>query len=289
MAVVVPGGVPEGRFPARIARVPGGDLWVDLADPVHIACQGQTRSGKSVLSYTLLGGLLAYSPALVVAGVDPTAILLSPFAGSPGEEWRHLRNRDLPRSVAVVEALVAEMERRLDLILEWGQDKIETWQYSEQLPCIVVVLEELPGWIEALTDDDAAEARKASDRLAPKAQRAVKRLLRESLKCGIRLLILAQRFDASLLGGDARSNLSYRITLRVDNADAVRMLHPNVKPEVAERVELFGQGRAVYQGPGEPLTEMQADFRSYEQYRAEVREAAAQHLDRMTDTDGWPS
>ncbi len=67
----------------------GTDLWVDLAEPYHWAIQGQTRSGKSKFVALILAKV---APSVdrgvtVVAGTDPSALLLAPFARTSPKGW----------------------------------------------------------------------------------------------------------------------------------------------------------------------------------------------------------
>ena len=108
----------------------------------------------------------------------------------------------------------------------------------------------------------------------PAIQRNVRRLVQEGAKVGVRLVLIAQRMDASIVGGAERSNLGCRITLRVDNGDAVKMLHPQAPPEVVEAISRFSKGRGIVDLPGEPLTVMQSDLMDYAGYVRAVRQGA---------------
>ncbi|MGL5862214.1 MAG: hypothetical protein ACRCY9_13260, partial [Phycicoccus sp.] len=62
----------------------GTDLAVDVVgDAWHLAIQGATRSGKSALCYTLLGAYAA-RPDVLVCGLDPSGVLLSPWRTGRG-------------------------------------------------------------------------------------------------------------------------------------------------------------------------------------------------------------
>ncbi len=133
---------------------------------------------------------------------------------------------------------------------------------------IVVVLEEYPGLLEALSSFDAGQ--KPADRLRPRVEGAVARLLREGAKVGVRVILISQRMDASIVGGASRSQLGYRITMRVDNMDGIRMLHETATAEDVAEVVSFPPGRALVQAPGLPLTGAQIDRTPYDVYRQRV-------------------
>ena len=241
----------------------GHDLVIDLADATHWAIQGMTRSGKSVLTYVLLAQLAARDD-VVVAGLDPTGVLLGPWEGKPRSELRHLGTSDMSQAGEVLTQALGEMEARISRLLTSYKDKISSFSAAE--PLLVVVLEEYPGLLKAADMDDKANARKPADRVRPKIEAAVSRLIAEGAKVGVRVLTLAQRMDASIIGGAERSNVGGRITLRVDNADAVRMLHPNAPPEVIEAAAYFGPGHGVIETPGRPLARFRADYLDYAEY-----------------------
>jgi len=246
----------------------GHDVELDAGSAWHWAVQGATRSGKSVLSYVLLAQL-AQHPEVVVAGVDPTGILLHPFESAPHPEWRALGSKDMSASLEVMDALVDEMDRRIDQLRASDLDKLE--DFTEQVPLIFVVLEEYPGTLSAAEADDEAEGRAPKARLASKIKRDVRRLIQEGAKVGLRVLVLAQRFDASIVGGAERSNIGARVTLRVDNLDAITMLHPHLAPEIADAVPRFPVGRGVLELPGDGEAIFQTDRISYQAYLAHVR------------------
>lgn len=110
-------------------------------------------------------------------------------------------------------------------------------------PMMFVVLEE---WLALL--GLAAADKKLRDRLTL----AVRRLAAEAGKVNMRLILLPQRADANEIGGGLlRGQFAYRLTLPVDNTDAIRLLHPTVPALVADAHVTHGQtGVALYHAPG---------------------------------------
>jgi len=257
--------------PIRIGRDEHGeDVYIDLRDSWHVGIQGMSRSGKSCLAYAILT-LAAMMLEVVVCGCDPTGILFAPWAAAPGQLLRASGTRETLAVRAAVSAIVDEMERRIAMLPELDLDKFS--EFTPTLPILLVILEEYPGLLSALEADDEAEGRKPVERIAPKIKRDVRRLVQEGAKVGIRLVILAQRAEASIVGGAERSNIGLKVTLRVDNGDAVRMFHPSASPELIEMMGSAKPGQGVVDLPGEGLRRMKVDYIDYSTYLARVRAA----------------
>lgn len=236
----------------------GERTFVDLGDASHVVVQGMTRSGKSQTIYGLVRQIVGL-PEVRIAGCDPSGVLLAPFleAGFPGP---FAVGSDVAAHLAVLEWAVELTEQRVAGLAPARRDKIE--DFTPGVPLIVLLLEEFAALVELAEADDVAEARKPADRLAPRLLRCLRRLVAESGKAGVRVVLITQRAEANLLGGASRSNFGSRFSLRVDNAASVTMLHPSADPDLCARVERFspgvalvdlpGQGRAIVRGPETP-------------------------------------
>lgn len=242
----------------------GGDLVLDLADAWHIAIQGQTRSGKSVLTYTMLSQL-AYYPHVQIAGIDPTGILFAPLVNAPAKHLRASGAKDPANFKTVLQALVDEMDNRIESMLAEGTDKLT--HFSPKNPLTVVVLEEFPGIMRAAKAHDMASGAKVSERIEPAISLAVGRLVSEGAKAGIRVVVLAQRLSAAVMDTDSRSQFGTRMSLRLDNSDAVKMLHESVDPQLLTAWPRFAPGVGVCDLTGDRCM-FKADFIDYEGYRA---------------------
>lgn len=260
-------------MPSEVIRLgltaTGEPVEVDLmTSAAHLVMQGQTRSGKSVATYNLLAQA-AHMPHVRIVGCDPTTVLLAPVA-ERGEEHVALGLEDMAQHLDVLRWVKSESDRRIATFLAREVDKLDTATADE--PLILLVLEEYPGILEAAADQDAAEGRKAGDRLEPAISRLVRSICAQSAKAGVRVLLLAQRAEASILSGATRSNFGVRMTLRVDNADSVRLLHPTATPEECEEAEQFAPGVAFFEGPGHHRSLIRnAYVPSYRDYLAHVR------------------
>lgn len=255
------------KYGIRIGRQQeGDDLTLNIAKAAgHIALQGATRSGKSVTSYAILSQC-ATDPKIEVWGIDPTGVLLSPWRDHPGKRVCGLEHLD--HCVEVIDQAVNEMSLRLHDLDYQGVDKIEP---DTSTPALLMVLEEWPATLKALKDGDLGL--KTAEKREGRVRAGVSRLIAEGAKVGIKVMMIAQRFDASIIGGAERSNIAYRITHRVDNGDAVRMLHPIATPELVDTVTGFQPGRALAEWPGENPAIFQADLIEYQDYAQRVRQA----------------
>lgn len=226
----------------------------DFASPWHLAIQGMTRSGKSVLSYGLLAGLVRY-PEVRVMGSDISSVLLAPWAHKR-QNQAVIGESDMLAHVELVESVLAESRARTRAFYGEKVDKLA--EFTPERPLLVLVLEEYPGLLDALAEDDDAQGRKTGQKLAPRMKRAVSSLVAQGAKAGVRVVLLAQRFEAGIIGGATRSNFGFRVSLRVDNQDSVKMLHPSAPPETIESVELFQPGQGLLDRPGLPRTVFRA-------------------------------
>lgn len=252
----------------------GAPVTVDPYGTAHIALQGATRSGKSSASYTLLGAL-AHRRDVVVCGVDPSGLLLGAFDSGRGSTYiaTGTRAEDLDRAGDVLANLVRLMDERIESLRRSGGDKLTA--FSASVPATWIVLEEYPGLLSAARALDAERGAKPGQRLATRLERSVGRLVKEGAKVGVCVLVIAQRMSADALDTDDRSNIALRITLRVDNGDAVRMLHDGITTTGVEQVRQFAPGVALLESPGNPVRRARFHYTDYATYRRRVARGIA--------------
>ena len=247
----------------------GHPVILDPYATAHMGLQGASRSGKSSTSYTLLAAL-AHRADVVVCGVDPSGLLLGAFAAGPGRGFiaTGTSTDDLDHAADVLARLVEFMDSRISDLREAGIDKFAS--FSPVVPVVWVVLEEYPGLLSAAKALDAERGVKPGERLAPRLERAVGRLVKEGAKVGLCVLVIAQRMSADALATDDRANLAVRCSLRVDNADAVTMLHDGIPRAGLEAVRQFKPGVGIIEAPGEPLRRVRMHHTDYATYRRRV-------------------
>lgn len=240
----------------------GTEAILNLADPSHIAVQGMTRSGKSALLNTILGQVLE-SDAVRVSGIDPNRVLLGPLAESArADPSDYVLGDDPAAALALLDRLCQVMDERAHLLTDLGIPQHE--DFTADFPVRVVVLEEYAGLLrQAAAYDDGL---KPAERTAPKIRQRVGRLVSEGAKSGMRVILITQRAEASIIDGDTRGQFGTRITMGVDNGDSVRLLHPQASPETVDAVIRFPVGRCLFwQHRIEKF--VQADFTPYDEYR----------------------
>lgn len=259
LAELVPLVLPRPALEVLVGRGEDGvDLLMDWRDAPHAIVQGVTRSGKSVWTYGLLAQLAPVEHVLV-AGVDPTGLLWRPFAGSRHAKWQTSGLRDLEAHTDLLGRLVDEMDQRIT-DLPAHRDTLDV---HAACPLLVVVLEEYPGLLRAVDAEDPKRGKRV--------RALVSRLLAEGAKVGIRLVILAQRAEAAVVGAFERAMCSLRISFRTDNRASVELLHPGALPELADAHTIAGPGIALVSAPGRPLARMRGPWLGdYGHYAAAV-------------------
>lgn len=261
----------------------GADVtWSPLTPASHALVVGGTRSGKSICLQVLLAQV-ASMPDVRVCGVDPTGLLLSPFAGPDPDNLIALgtSSDSLGKAVDVLAHLVdVTLAERLEHLRETKADAIR--EPSTQRPLTMIVLEEYPAFLAACSADDTAAARKPAERLRVRAELYVQRLLAEGLKAALVVVLAAQRADADVLGGYRRDQMSTRIAFRLESADGWRMVLPG-HPEVAEGSPGLSPGTGYLMSPVHQLTKFRGDLLDYAAYRDHVEQAMFWRYHHLSD------
>lgn len=257
-----------GTFRYPLTPVPGligiGEDRVSVIIPWprrgHALVQGQTGSGKSVWTYGQLADAAA-DPAVLVTGLDPSALLWRPFAGTRHAPWQVGGvGGDLAAHVELLERLVETMDARI-AAMPPDRDAVET---GPDLPVLLVVLEEYAGLLRVADVTDK--------KIGAKVRALVARLLSEGRKAGVRVLIVVQRADASVVDGLVRAQCALRVSFSVDSGEAVRMLHPAAE-NIAD-VLAAPPGVGLLTRPGEVLARFRAPLLDYADYCVAVGGAA---------------
>jgi hypothetical protein len=239
----------------------GATFSVELGSIAHTIVQGQTRSGKSRFTYGLLAQL-AHRPDVLICGSDVTGLLLRPFRGGRHEQLQATGSRDVREHLAVLEHLAKIMDDRIESIPEDS----DVFPCTAADPWLFVVIEELPGLLRL------AKQQGGKDKLADQIQAAFGRLLAEGAKAGIRLLLITQRADATIIGGFERGQAPLRISFAVEGKDAIRMLHPACPDEVALAHVSALPGRALLSAPGIPYARLRSpEMGDYVAFRDRIR------------------
>jgi DNA segregation ATPase FtsK/SpoIIIE-like protein len=234
---------------------------LDWTSAAHVVIQGATRSGKTTGLYSVLAQL-AKTPDVEVTGCDPTGLLLGPWAARRGLVASSVGTANPAAHVATLEALTATMDARIAGIPS-GRDTVAI---GPRCPLLVVVLEEYPGLLRVLDADR---------QLGKLARAAVARLLGEGAKAGLRVVLVAQRAEASIIGGYERGQASHALSFRVAGRDTVAMLHADAAADVVAAHATAPAGVALLFAPGTPLRRLRAPHVTYAEYVAAVAEGRA--------------
>lgn len=262
------------EFSVMLAQTETGErIWLSWAMAPHTVVQGATRSGKSVWCYSLLGQLVRCDDVLIT-GSDPSGLLLGrPYTGTRHREWQAVGTQDVQAHLTVLRRIVAEMDRRLSEL----PDREDTLVPSLANPLLLVVLEEFAGLLRiASTLTTPRGEAKVTDQL----RALFGRLVSEGHKVAIRLVVVSQRADASIIGGFERGQLGLRLSFRVTDPEALQMLHPEGRDWFADHAHAPA-GVALLETPTQTVTRVRGprltgdDLADYAQYWDQVQAATA--------------
>lgn len=219
----------------------------DLASMPHLLVAGQTGSGKSVLvNCVIMSILLRATPDEVrFILVDPKTVELGLYRDIP-----HLLTpviTDMKKATNALKNATKEMERRLQLLAEYGvrnisqfNDKVagrknktgdgDSSAELEKLPYIVVIVDEL------------ADLMMLAGR---QVEESIQRLAQMARAVGIHLLLATQRPSVDVITGLIKANiparLSFLLATRVDS----RTILDSMGAE-----SLLGKGDMLFLPPG---------------------------------------
>ncbi|MFQ5598672.1 MAG: DNA translocase FtsK 4TM domain-containing protein [Nitrospiria bacterium] len=214
----------------------GTPVSADLSKMPHLLIAGATGAGKSVgLNTMVLSILYTATPAEVkMIMIDPKMLEFSLYDGIP-----HLITPVIVRPKAAAEALkkmVAEMQRRYELLSEKGVRNIEAYNKlasktdeDDPLPYIVVLIDEL-------ADLMMVASKQVEDSIARLAQMA--------RAAGIHLILATQRPSVDVLTGLIKANFPARIAYCVaSKTDSRTILDANGAEKLLGRGDmLFSSG-----------------------------------------------
>ncbi|MET4705943.1 FtsK/SpoIIIE domain-containing protein [Frigoribacterium sp. UYMn621] len=190
----------------------GDPVSIDLAGSAHLLVAGATRSGKSVLTYSLLTHVLRMGAAARLLVADPNDTTIAPFEHLVSWATNDVHPGPVTEMLRWVRA---EMDRRKPLLREQRRDKIDV--FTEEQPLIVVVI------------DEASNYLRSPDALAAKdLQTELLAVVSQGAKFGVRVVLIAQRPDSTILPTAIRSQLSTRISFRLEDSETSKMVFPEI-------------------------------------------------------------
>ena len=248
---------------AGFAKNAYGEVVSFDAHQFHTIIVGATRSGKSSTAYMMLSAA-ARDSAVVVCGIDPSGLTLAPFEDN-GQDLIATGSHEPARYAEILDNLVALLSARNQRL---RLDRADKMTATPETPTVVVVLEEYSGILAACDTHDAGA--KPAERLKPRVQGAVGRLLREGAKCQILVWALLQRPDANLIGGGDRAQYARRITHRLDNKDGVVMLNEAATDDQIGKVLTFPTGVGLLNEAGEQYRFFRSAYLPYSEYMQDI-------------------
>ncbi len=216
----------------------GKPFVTDLKKLPHLLIAGTTGSGKSVgINAMILSLLYKNSPdQLRLLMIDPKMLEFSTYNDIP-----HLLTPVITKpkqAIAALNNMVAEMERRYELMAETRTKNIENYNVKvkkdggEHFPFIVVIIDELADLMMTSGKD---------------VEISIARLAQKSRACGIHLIVATQRPSVDVVTGLIKANLPSRISYRVGQKIDSKIILDQMGAE-----SLLGRGDMLFTPPGSP-------------------------------------
>ena len=222
--------------------VSGEPVVADLANMPHLLIAGTTGSGKSVCITALTTCLVMNNTPeqLRLVMIDPKMVELVRFNGLP-----HLYGKvetDLERILGVLQWVVAEMDKRYQLLEQTRSRNIDTYNRKvrrrkdgQPLPRIVVMIDELADLMM----------------MAPaQTEHSLVRLAQMARATGIHLVVATQRPSTDVVTGLIKANFPARLSFAVASSVDSRVILDTNGAE-----SLLGNGDMLFLPPeaGSPI------------------------------------
>lgn len=234
----------------------GNPYYADLAEMPHLLVAGTTGSGKSVYLNSLIISLV-YSctpDELRLELIDPKKVELSIY-----EDLPHLFGpiiTDVARAGKALARLVAEMERRYDLLQQTGVRNIAAYNElvaakdpnAKKMPYIVLVIDELADLMVTTTDMNV--------------EHHIIRLAQLARASGIHMIIATQRPTKQVISTQIKGNMPVRAAFAVAaSSDSMTILdEPGAE-------DLLGKGDMLFMPKDTPKIRLQSGYVSDEEIR----------------------
>jgi DNA segregation ATPase FtsK/SpoIIIE, S-DNA-T family len=214
--------------------ISGDPVVTDLKKMPHGLIAGATGSGKSVCINSILISLLykASPQELKLLLIDPKMVELAPYNHIP-----HLVSpviTDVKAATAALKWAVEEMERRYELFAHTGVRDINRFnelaeehkRYSEKLPFIVIIIDELADLMMMAPAD---------------VEESICRIAQKARACGIHLIIATQRPSVDVITGLIKANVPTRAAFSVSSQIDSRTII-----DISGAEKLLGKGDMLF-------------------------------------------
>ena len=222
----------SGRFVLVLGESLTGPVTVNLANIPHILLGGSTGSGKSVLLKLLLMQAVEKGAEVYIAdfkgGVDFPRV------------WRqkcHMCFRE-DELLHTLDQLTAGLECRKKRLEETECKDLDTYNEAtgEGLPRLVFACDEVA---EMLDKTGADNERK---KLLAQIENKLSTIARQGRAFGIHLILATQRPDATIIPGQIRNNMDFRVCGRADSVLSQIILD---NTSAAEQIPKDARGRFI--------------------------------------------
>ena len=213
--------------------VSGAPILMDISKMPHLLIAGATGMGKSVGVNSIIMSLLykATPSELKLILVDPKKVELNMYNKLPHLLIPVVNN---PKKAAgALATAVNEMERRFELIESVGARNIKGYNKlvendptKEQLPSIVIIIDELADLMMTAKDD---------------VEDSICRIAQKARAAGIHLIICTQRPSVDVITGLIKANVPSRIAFTVASSIDSRTII-----DIAGAEKLIGRGDMLF-------------------------------------------
>mgnify|MGYP002146747759 CR=1 FL=1 len=264
----------------------GKPVFGDLIKMPHLLVAGATRTGKSVTIQNLLISLLyKNSPHdLKLIILDPKRVEFTAYKGLP-----HLYAPiviDPKGAIKALNWLVQEMERRYEILAEFGVPNLEDYNNKIFNPEIKAALKKQKGddivgvppklpWIVTVFDEFNDFMLSHSKEITP----LITSLTQKGRAAGIHLILATQRPDVKVITGTIKANIPARIALKTTSGMDSRTIL-----DMGGAEDLLGNGDMLYMDPlSSKIARIQAPFVSTEEIQAVIRHIKSTEHDFIPD------
>jgi S-DNA-T family DNA segregation ATPase FtsK/SpoIIIE len=217
-------------LPVTIGRGRAGLIIADLADYPHLLVAGQTMAGKSVFLHQLIACLVHNSACRLFI----TDLTRADFAYMRRHAWfAHTVNK----AHEILSYLVAELDRRLDLLEAAGVEKVQN--YPGEMPYLVLIIDEFSHLSPILYKYEGKDRKE----IRQECHSMLVDLLCRARKVGIHVILSTQRPDADVLPGQMKANIPATVCFQVRNRVNSQICLDNDKAASLPGIP----GRAIYQ------------------------------------------
>lgn len=238
-------GQPWNQIPLGVTSDGSTIVWDVLVSPHALLC-GVTGSGKSVIERNILFHALQHEEWRIV-GIDLKRVEMSWLRKYPAKVLKVAT--ELEDAVELLRSLKMEMERRYQEMEENGVNNFR--DLKDPPKPILIMIDE--AFVLFSMENVKSDEGKERDAMHAEARTVVAELARLARASGMFICVATQRPDASVLGGELKLNLDFRIAAgRLDSTPSSMVLDsdaattlPKIKGRGAIRE---GGDTTVFQG-----------------------------------------